>query len=70
VFCDSTQLDVLESGLYVGLHCICGPGGVAEVLGCYLTRPEQRLADEELMISHNKLLWDIKRRLDTGHERE
>ena len=62
VICDSHHSDV-ESGLRIGLHPHCGPGGVAEVLGCYLTRPENRLADEEVMMRHNSILWSLAKSL-------
>jgi hypothetical protein len=57
---------VVESGLHLGLHAFIGPGGVAEVLGCFLTRPLERLADEALMIEHNRLLWKLSRTLKGG----
>ncbi|OHS97020.1 hypothetical protein TRFO_36828 [Tritrichomonas foetus] len=63
VLLESQQEKNLKSGLYIGLHAICGPGGCAEVLGCYLTRPEQRVADETIMINHNHEIWKIKHNL-------
>ncbi|KAH0791716.1 hypothetical protein GPJ56_004402 [Histomonas meleagridis] len=65
---DSKQNDVCKSGLYVGLHALCIPGGVAELVGCYLTRPEQCLADEEIMMKHNHLLWKLSDGLNKLYE--
>ena len=62
VMCDSEYSD-LESGMRIALHPHCGPGGVAEVLGCYLTRPENRIADEEVMMRHNSILWSLSKSL-------
>jgi hypothetical protein len=61
--CDSVQPDVIPPGLYIALHALAGPGGTAETVGCYLTRPEGRLADEAVMIAHNRLLWELSARL-------
>lgn len=58
VMCDSEN-DFVSPGLYVGLHAHCGPGGVAEVVGCHLTRPEGFVAAEGEMIAHNQLLWNL-----------
>ena len=66
VLCESKSSE-LESGLRVCLHPHCGPGGVAEVLQCYLTRPEERVADKEVMVQHNRQLWSISRRLSGGN---
>lgn len=43
---------------------MCGSGGVAETLGCYLTRPEDSLANDDIMIKHNHLIWNIKEDLE------
>jgi hypothetical protein len=61
--CDSAQRDVVEPGLYLGLHAVGGAGGAAEIVRCFLTRPLERLADEALMIEHNRLLWKLARDL-------
>jgi hypothetical protein len=61
--CDSAQREVVEPGLYLGLHAVGGAGGAAEIVRCYLTRPLERLADEALMIEHNRLLWKLARDL-------
>lgn len=63
VVVDSRQKDVCQSGLYINFHPFCGPGGVAEALGCYLTRTEKSLASEEVMLKHNHLLWELSARL-------
>lgn len=64
VLCESKMEDVLKSGLYICLKAMCGSGGVAETLGCYLTRPEDSLANDDIMIKHNHLIWNIKEDLE------
>lgn len=64
VLAESFNNNDIKSGLYIGLHPLCGPGGCAEVLGCYLTRPEQRMADEKDMIEHNHQIWLLKEELE------
>jgi hypothetical protein len=64
--CDSQQPDVIIPGLYISLHALGGAGGAAETVRCYLTRPEGRLADESVMIDHNRLLWSLAHKLETG----
>lgn len=64
VLAESSQFNHIKNGLYIGLHPLCGPGGCAEVLGCYLTRPEQRMADEKVMIAHNHEIWRLKEKLN------
>ena len=64
VLAESKEQETIRNGLYVGLHPICGPGGCAEVLGCYLTRPEQRMADEKVMIMHNHSIWRLQEKLN------
>lgn len=59
----SSQPDIYKSGLYIGLCPYTGPCGMAETIGCYLLRPEQRLADESLIIKHNHLLWELAKNL-------
>ena len=64
VMAESFNNNEIKNGIYIGLHPICGPGGCAEVLGCYLTRPEQRMADEGVMIDHNHQIWMLKEELN------
>lgn len=64
VLADSFNNNEIKNGLYIGLHPLCGPGGCAEVLGCYLTRPEKKMADEKIMISHNHEIWCLKKELN------
>jgi hypothetical protein len=61
--CDSVQPNAVAPGLSLSLHALAGPGGTAENAGCYLTRPEGRLADQAAMIEHNRLLWELSAKL-------
>lgn len=64
VMCESKIEKVVKSGLYICLKAMCGSGGVAETLGCYLTRPEDSLASDHVMINHNHSIWTIKKDLE------
>ena len=64
VMCESKLDEVLKCGLYIWLKVKCGSGGVAETLGCYLKRPEDRLANDETMVTHNHAIWKIKEDLE------
>ena len=59
-YCETKEQNSIKSGLYIGLHALCGGGGCAELLGCYLTRPEARMADEKTMIHYNHEIWKIR----------
>lgn len=64
VLAESFKNNKIKNGIYIGLHPVCGPGGCAEVLGCFLTRPEKRMADEGVMIDHNHQIWMLKEELN------
>lgn len=50
---------VLKSSLYICLRAMCCSGGVTEILGRFLTRPENSLAKDGVMM-HNHSICEIK----------
>ena len=61
-----SSLDHIKSGLRIALLAQIGHGGMIEPFGCVLTRPENSLANEDVMMKHNNLLWDLADQL--SHE--
>ena len=57
-FCES-KMPEIKSGMRIFSLPLCGPGGVVESYKCLLTRPESRKANNDEIIYHNNLLWDL-----------
>ena len=49
----------IKSGMRIFSLPQCGPGGVVESYKCLLTRPESCIANDDEIIYHNNLLWDL-----------
>jgi len=63
VMCDSVDREIY-SGLYILPLPLCGSGGVAEALGCYLTRPETQVAPDDLLKQHNFIIDALSERIE------
>lgn len=63
VLCESKIPEHIKSGLYICLKAMSGSGGVAETVGCYLTRPLSHVAKEDIMIKHNHAIWELSKEL-------
>jgi len=57
-FCES-KMPEIKSGMRIFSLPLCGPGGVVESYKCILTRPESCMANNDEIIYHNNLLWDL-----------
>ena len=57
-FCES-KMPEIKSGMRIFSLPLCGPGGVVESYKCLLTRPESCMANNDEIIYHNNLLWDL-----------
>ena len=57
-FCES-KMPEIKSGMKILSLPLCGPGGVVESYKCLLTRPESCMANNDEVIYHNNLLWDL-----------
>lgn len=57
-FCES-KMPEIKSGMRIFSLPLCGPGGVVESYKCILTRPESCIANNDEIIYHNNLLWDL-----------
>lgn len=57
-FCESKKPEI-KSGMRIFSLPLCGPGGVVESYKCLLTRPESCMANDDEIIYHNNLLWDL-----------
>ena len=57
-FCES-KIPEMKAGMRIFSLPQCGPGGIVESYKCILTRPESCIANDEEVIYHNNLLWDL-----------
>ena len=62
-----SKKDNKYSGLRVMLIPYCGSGGVAEACGCLLSRPENRIADDDAINKHKEMEKELSDYLNNNY---